>query len=564
MAAPALRKLVAAPPRAFGLVLAAATLLASAPGLVGTWVYDDLRMLDNERYDDLGDVGAVFAQHSGDYIEGGPPGQSEGETYRPVTMITLVAVHAATGSPLAHHVLGWALHLATALLLWLALGRACGGRDGVRRWLTALFALHPVGVEAYVWINGRSDLVAGAILALGVALLARFDDRRASMPPRDAALWVGGAAAVVLAGAASKETFLPAVFAAGLATWLRRRERARGARWPWLAGLGALLGAGLYLLARAVVVDLELAAGTGTHALGDAGLWARLAQLEALGAHALITLRPAAMESLAWSTFRPATWGEIAAGVAALGALVALLRARDWGGVVYLLGAAVTLAPTVLVTRLLWLGLDRYLYLPLILVILAAAPHAATLAERVDESVRRALAVAALGVLFAAVGSTALSSMQYRSQQAWIDNLVAQRPDDPTAHLFVARHLASEGRLAEARARIAQQPPPPWPAAVGIPQILLAGQLRDPALADRTFTTLLAEHPDNPLLRAHGMRWHYLHGRVDEALALAATLSGTPYCAEVVRQLRIWSQEAADSGIGERLDEVAGALRCPP
>lgn len=562
MAALALRKLVTAPPRAFGLFLAAATLLASAPGLVGSWVYDDFGMLDNERYDDLADVGAVFAQHSGDYLEGRAPGQTEGETYRPVTMVTLVSVHAATGSPLAHHVLGWLLHLATALALYFALGSVCGEREGVRRWLTALFALHPVAVEAYVWINGRSDLVAGLFLALAVGLLARLG-RREALEPRDAAKWAGVAALVVFAGAASKETFLPAVFAAGLAAWLRR-ERGTGARWAWPAALGAGLGAGLYLLARAAVLDFELGVGSGTNALEDAALWARLPRLEALGAHALITLRPSAMESLAWATFRPATLVEIAAGLVALAALGALAWARDWGGVVYLLGAAVTLAPTVLVTRLLWLGLDRYLYLPMLLVILAAAPHAAKLAERIDASVRRAVGIAALGVLFAAVGSTALSSMQYLDQEAWMDNLVGQRPDDPTAHLFVARHLASEGRFAEARARIDQQPPPPWPAAVGIPQILLAAQLRDPALEDRTFTALLGDHPDNALLRAHGMRWHYLNGRVDAALALAPTLSGTPYCAEVVRQLRIWAQTASDPALGGRLEDAAGELRCPP
>lgn len=143
-------------------------------------------------------------------------------------------------------------------------------------------------------------------------------------------------------------------------------------------------------------------------------------------------------------------------------------------------------------------------------------------------------------------------------------NLVAQRPDDPTAHLFVARHLAGEGRLLEARARIDQQPPPPWPAAVGIPQILLAAQLRYPALEDRTFTALLGDHPDNALLRAHGMRWHFLNGRVEEALALAPTLSGTPYCAEVVRQLRIWSRSASDPSVAARLESVADQLRCPP
>ena len=561
MAASPLRKLVTVPPRAFGLFLAAATLLASAPGLVGTWVYDDFGMLDNERYDDLGDVAAVFAQHSGDYLERLAPGQTEGETYRPITMVTLVAVHAATASPLAHHALGWALHLATAFALYFALGFVCGDREGVRRWLTALFALHPVAVEAYVWINGRSDVVAGLFLALAIGMLARLG-RREVLAPREAARWAGGAALVVFAGAASKETFLPAVFAAGLATWLRCERGAR-ARWGW-AAVGAGLGAALYLLARAAVLDFELGVGSGTNALEDAALWARLPRLEALGAHALITLRPSAMESLAWATFRPATLAEIATGVVALAALGGLAWALDWGGVVYLLGAAVTLAPTVLVTRLLWLGLDRFLYLPLILVILAAAPHAAALAARIDASVRRAVAIAALGVLLAAVGATALSSMQYRDQEAWMANLVAQRPDDPTAHLFVARHLAGEGRLLEARARIDQQPPPPWPAAVGIPQILLAAQLRYPALEDRTFTALLGDHPDNALLRAHGMRWHFLNGRVEEALALAPTLSGTPYCAEVVRQLRIWSRSASDPSVAARLESVADQLRCPP
>ena len=92
----------------------------------------------------------------------------------------------------------------------------------LQRSLAALFFLHPVHVESYVWINGRSDLLGGFwLVALAFVLAKAKDSSSSRVGPT---LVVG---LVAFLGASSK---LPFVIAAG-AVWLAWSVRERlGAR----------------------------------------------------------------------------------------------------------------------------------------------------------------------------------------------------------------------------------------------------------------------------------------------------------------------------------------------
>jgi hypothetical protein len=86
-------------------------------------------------------------------------------------MFTLLASHALVPRPWLHHAVSWGLHVATAASLYVLLLRRVSNHgwrhaDGAAFVLAALFLLHPVTAEAYVWINGRSDLLAGFWLAM--------------------------------------------------------------------------------------------------------------------------------------------------------------------------------------------------------------------------------------------------------------------------------------------------------------------------------------------------------------------------------------------------------------
>lgn len=284
--------------------------------------------------------------------------------WRPLFLLTLAIDRALFGldAPTAHlHDLLW--HLASVLLLHRLLRVLAGALPALAG--AALFALHPVQVEALALVAARNDLMASAFLLAALVLLV---DQRPGW------LRLGGAALATSAALLSKESAaLAPLFL--LALDLGRHGRPVG--WPryaaLAAGLGAWLGLRLALADVATVARLQDAAWS---TLGD-----RLPAVAATYASLLVwpwPLTPA--RHLSWLQPLPAVLPGLLA-LVALGAL-ATWRGRQRGLVLAgLAWAVLAFAPTLYATVDKGLLGERYLYLPLAglaLALAGALPERAT------------------------------------------------------------------------------------------------------------------------------------------------------------------------------------------
>ncbi len=255
------------------MVLAVA-LAASLTAVRGGFVYDDVPVVrDDARLRTLRSLPALVSSPywSGDFAD---------RMYRPLTTASFALDRAAGGGRAwVFHAANVALHLAVTALVLLLAG-AVLGRGAV---VAALwFAVHPVHVEAFAPIVGRSELLAAA--GYLVAVLAYVAEGRAARAaPRGArraalALAVLAGAAVALA---SKEHALTLPVMLLLADgWAARRDalpfgavlRRHALLWCGVAALAAG-----YLAARAAVLGTALGGGTVAPGLEGAGAGARLA-----------------------------------------------------------------------------------------------------------------------------------------------------------------------------------------------------------------------------------------------------------------------------------------------
>jgi hypothetical protein len=540
--------------------LLALSLVASLPGLAGSWIHDDINMLDNPKYDGIDDALSVFARHSGSYDKRKDSAHDDNalvQTYRPVTAFTLVATHALAPVPWLHHLIGWLLHVATAWLLGLVL-RRIDDRDSSRAaqlFVVGLFLLHPVGVESYVWINGRSDLVAGLCLAALLWVLC------SQLP-------VGQLSAAVFAltalGSAAKETFAPAALLVSIAFAVAPHVRSGPARLVWRQRawlvIAASLGIALYLVARWCVLPGRSASlAHAGNPFAEAATWAFLPKLAAIVSYALLSLRAANMQSLGWDAVRDLSWAEWGCGLLAVAALVALVRGRDWRAVLLVAAAAACLAPTVFVASAIWLGLDRYLYMPLILLLVVAYPYVVAAAAAVQRNTPRLAPLMLTGILGVAAANTFVASRAYADQATWLATLAQERPNDPTIIAFLANELGQP----QAGLLMQRFPPPPWPSSVIAPVIAHALASGQTGLAQRAAEYGVVHYPKNALIAALAFRMRYLSGQHARALALLPRLElDVRICAEVQKQLGVWAARSLPAD-RERLTAAMHGMRCP-
>jgi hypothetical protein len=230
--------------RPWWLVIAVAglALAASANSIANGFAYDDVALIQTaERVHSMSGWWREFAQT---YWPGG-------DGYRPLTLIAWRAEWLfAAGSPAAFHVVSVVLHVATSLaVLWMATAALPFAPAGIT---AALYAVHPVHVEAIANVVGQSELFVALLVVLIVGLYLSARLRGAVSPVRWAGIAVLYAAACLF-----KEHAIvtPALLLLAETTVVRDatpwRDRLAKIRLP-LLGLG-LVAAG-YLLARSRVV----------------------------------------------------------------------------------------------------------------------------------------------------------------------------------------------------------------------------------------------------------------------------------------------------------------------
>lgn len=222
-------------------------LLASANSLTNGFVYDDVTL-----------IAASPRVHSWDlwWTEFARTYWPDGDGYRPLTMLAWRAQWAAGGgSPIAFHAANILLHVATCIaVLRLALLVLPAGAAAVA---AALFAVHPVHVEAVASIVGQSELFVALCTVAAVGVYVRGRNRGALT----AVDWTTIAVLFAVACFFKEHAIvLPALLLAAEATVVHDPRRLRD-RLPALRAplLGLVAVALLYLWARSTVVTGGLA-----------------------------------------------------------------------------------------------------------------------------------------------------------------------------------------------------------------------------------------------------------------------------------------------------------------
>lgn len=433
--------------RRLALALAVVVTAAWLPALRGGFVWDDYHdLLRSERLHRLGAVVEVFRHHA---MWSADQPETAVATYRPLALATLALDWAAWGArPAGFHATNIALHVLATLAVFLALAGLVG--DGAAFVVALLCALHPADAEAVAWINGRSEMLALGLGALGVWAASR---RR----------W-GAMALLLYAALLGKETALVFAPVAVAVAWLDRARRDGGhdgARhdgahdgsrsdgvptlrrsWPPLAAAAFAVAA--YAATRWLALGATAVPSTGRAAARALpAIWARATAAAFVPAHAA----PVTLSTWLAALSPTARAGCAAAGGALVAALALLAARRRWLAAVGLgwwLGAV---APAAAVAALdyPWPGLARWLYvgLPGLGLALAVA------ARRLD---RRAIAVVVAVAAVASVVGLQRHIATWRSDERLFSTMAAESPDDAWAWRALGMTRLGAGRYADAAA----------------------------------------------------------------------------------------------------------------
>jgi Tfp pilus assembly protein PilF len=229
---------------ALGLSTAALALLSSMTSLSNGFAYDDRWIIvENTRAHSLLHAWKFFNETYW-------PNAHGAALYRPLAVLLYAAEWTiGRGAPLVFHVVNVSLYVAVSVLvLWFAL--QCLPRGAA--WVAAaLFAVHPVHVEAVGNVVGQAELWTAVVMVGAVALYVR--DRRAGLPLGRRTMCI--IVALYVAGMLIKENaiVLPALIIAAEALLIddRRdwRERAGSLR-PLILWMGLFAAVFLWIRVR--------------------------------------------------------------------------------------------------------------------------------------------------------------------------------------------------------------------------------------------------------------------------------------------------------------------------
>ena len=504
------------------LALLLAIVVAAFPAWTGSWVYDDWPMQSSEKMDDVGDLLAVFERTSQDYVNGGLAG---GVTYRPLSAASLIAVEVTTDGPLLHHLVSLLLHLVCVVLLFLVASPLSGPRVALA--IAMVFGLHPLGIEAYGWINGRSDGLA----ALGVMLTAfgLFNGRTLA-----SRLGFGVVGCVI--GALAKEPALASLTGVVCGAFLSSREAFRhGTRYraevlvPGLACGGVMFAS---LLLRAAVAGVSHSAASVFEAPDTATAMVRLF---GVALRSLVLPSPRTMRNLGYELAQPLGVLELALLLGALTTVGLLAYQRQFRALTLVAFGWVSLVPCVVVRHAFWSGLDRYLYLPLLLTCLALG----TASEARDWQVVQAKVarIATLAVGAALLLTTWITADTYGDQTKHMLAMMEMRPNDSTGYLVGAEWLWKAEQQEGGRALLDKIPREGLPPSHAFQLATLLGKMgrRDDALA--VVNAVARSHPDDLYVLSNLVGVRLEERRVEDSLAAAERLRNHPAFCKSVRTL---------------------------
>ncbi|MFN0151465.1 MAG: tetratricopeptide repeat protein [bacterium] len=340
--------------------------------------------------------------------------------------------------PGGFHLTNLVIHIVSGLV-FVRLAAALGVAAPASFLAGALFLLHPIQTESIAWIAGRKDLLAAAFALASWLAYAR--ERRAA------------SAALFLAAALSKATVvaLPLAFiTADLANAASRRANSR------ISIRAAVARAAPHLAISTLVAAIALATSRGAGMLrsgGDRGA------IESLLLACKLPFLYAA--NIAWparlhllyspalpSPGDPASWLAPLALLAVIALMVAIARTRPLaaaGAAAFLL----LLLPTLGLVPFQILMADRYAYLPLAGVALAAA--ALWPARWSAERARVPVAIAACALVAVLAPAARREASAWRNSETLWTREIARDANHADAWMNLGTHYLSQSRARAAR-----------------------------------------------------------------------------------------------------------------
>lgn len=413
----------------------AATFVTYAGSLGNGPVSDDRPLVvDNPYLGSIAGLGRIWTTDLSTASSVGEPSSY----YRPFAMVAFwVNVALGGRSPASLRVGNVLIHAANAILLALFARRATGLGWRPAGLVALLFAVAPICSEPVLWISGRFDL-----LVVTFGLLALLSARMKG------GIGLALGLASVAAGLLCKESFTSCLPLLLLDDAFVRRAAPRQLLPKYLA-VATMTAA--YFAVREIVglPSLHALTETGGRALAESFLF----------------LAGTFLRELAWPTtldpFRPyvpPSPAEIAMISAVLGALVVApilafrRNSRSLMARIAILGIAwflITTIPSAVVGPTVAMVGDRYAYVPLLGLFLAATTVVGALEARLA---RGALLTSLLGSALAITWAicTDLHSRVWRNDISLAESSLASSPENPFALYLLGSDAAQHGQLAKA------------------------------------------------------------------------------------------------------------------
>ncbi|MFL5384301.1 MAG: hypothetical protein ACJ8GN_17400 [Longimicrobiaceae bacterium] len=374
------------------------------------------------------------------------------ELYRPVTLLSFAADWALTGGSVAWmHGVNVALHAAATALMAALVWRLGGGAWAAAA-AGALFAVHPVHVEAVANLVGRAEILATVLVLLACHL---FLGGRPGGPLR-----IAGIALLYLLALGAKEiaVSLPALLLVVDAV-RSRAERVPAGRLLarnrfLLAALAATLAGYLALRHAALGMTVGTAPApylrgisTGDRLATAARLWPEYLRLLLWPRDLSAEWGPDAIVPVGWGS--PLAWLGVATCALLAAAAWASWRRTRWVAAAVLWLAAALFPVSHVLFPVGVMMAERTLYLASASLVFLLPPLVATV-ERERPAVRRAGAALLAVLLGLGAARTWLRTPVWASSNAVFDAMVAEHPDLWWVQWKAGQLLAKAGRPGEA------------------------------------------------------------------------------------------------------------------
>jgi tetratricopeptide (TPR) repeat protein len=546
-------------------IASAGCALALAAGVIAIWgqtLSYDFVTFDDDQYvtdnpsvrEGLSWAGVAYAFSKGRYQEGHPP--------HPLTWLShMLDVELFGLDAGGHHATNFALHAASAVLLFAAL-QALTGATWRSAAAAALWAWHPLRVESVAWVSERKDVLSGVFAMLTLLGYARY----AGSGSRAAWAWTHVAFAL---GLASKSTLVPLPFALLLLDhWPLARQAPLARLVREKSGLFALS-------ALSSLLTLEFHRGwmLSTEAVPPLArvVNAALAVPRYLGK----LLWPQGLAPFYPHPYLPAEGGVpptplAIAAAALLGIAITLAVLRERRRLPYLavgwLWFLGMLVPTI---GLVHVGLhaiaDRYTYLPAIGFCVAVVWGISEgIARARPPALRSALAAAAALALAGYAAASFAQTRSWRDSETLYRHALAAEPRAIAMRINLGSWLVSRGRLDEAveefQAAVAAAPDNPLCHFDLGRTLHVQGRVAEAAAAYRAG---LALQPGHPSIHFELGRVLHAQGRVAEAIAeYRAAAALDPTDARVPYQLGLTYQ--IEGRLPEAIEQYRIAARLDP